>query len=369
MRVVVCTGIAGSQRRDCLREVAAYARQFNKELEIIDVFEVLREVSQGPIDEATVLNLPPNELLRLTNTTYKEIASRLKRLRTERQEDEDVAVAVVARATFRVPGQILKEASRRTVRTLNPDLYISIVHNLPDLKRNLDNDSSGRFQNITLLDILLWRKEETEETRKWGNPHYIVARNEPPSTIFDLIFRPEAKKFYASFPISHSHQRDVLRAKKLIAKLRQRNYTLFDPLAIEDMDYIKELQSQRRERGRGALANYSQEDINALLREAGAQTVLRDYALIDQSDGVIVRYAGQRYQRYVEEKGQVIPDIHVPLSAGVVCEMVHGHYKGKRVYAVWLVKDTLPSPFFEYHSLRVFQSEKELLTYLARSHW
>ena len=47
MRVAVCTGIAGSQRRECLAEVATYAKQFNKHLEIIDAFEVLKQVSRG----------------------------------------------------------------------------------------------------------------------------------------------------------------------------------------------------------------------------------------------------------------------------------------------------------------------------------
>lgn len=367
MRTAICTGITGSQRRDCLRNVAANARQFNKNLEIIDVFKVMRQVSGDSIDEATVLNLTADTLRQLTINTYRQIARRLRELGAEKQTDENFAVAIIARATFRVPGRILREVPRAVVRTLHPDLFITITHNLRDLKRNLDNDPFGRFPNITLSDILAWRREEIEETQKWGSPHYIVARNEPESTLFNLIFRPDAKKIYASFPISHSHEKDVRRAGELIKKLRSKNYTVFNPLAIDDETYMKELLAQRQ-RGQGLLASYPQEDLNSLMSEVGAQTVLRDYALIEQSDGVIVRYAGQKYLRYVEEKGQIIPDVHVPLSAGVICEMVHGYYKGKRVYAVWLVKDILPSPFFSYHC-HVFRSEKELLNHLARSHW
>jgi len=327
----------------------------------------MKQTSRDPIDEATVLHLRDEDLRQLTKITYSKIAGRLKQLRTERQADEDFAVAIVARATFRVPGRIIKEVSRAIVRMLQPDIYISIVHNLRELKKNLDNDTYGRFTNITLSDILSWRREEIEETCKWGSPHYIVARDEPESTLFNLIFRPDAKKIYASFPISHSPVREVRRAGEFINKLRSKNYTVFNPLSINDEAYMKELHAQRQ-RGQGLLANYPQEDFNALMSEVGAQTVLRDYALIEQSDGVIVRYAGQKYLRYVEEKGQIIPDVHVPLSAGVICEMVHGHYKAKRVYALWLVKDVLPSPFFSYHC-HVFRSEKELLNHLARSHW
>ena len=113
---------------------------------------------------------------------------------------------------------------------------------------------------------------------------------------------------------------------------------------------------------------YPQEELDALMNEIGAQTVLRDYALIEQSDGVVARFAGQKYLRYAEDKGQVILDVHVPLSVGTVCEMVHGHNRGKHVLAVWLLKDVMPSPFFRYYC-RVFQSEAELLKYLARSRW
>jgi len=366
VRTAICTGIAGSERRDCLRAVATYARQFNKNLEIIDVFEELRQASRIPVDEATVLNLPDEALKQLTKTTYRQIASRVKQLRVKRHADENFAVVIIARATFCVPGQILRVVSRAVVRSLKPDLYISIVHNLRDLKRNLDKDPHDRFPNITLLDILHWRREEIQETRDWGDPCYIVARNEHTSTIFNLIFRPEAKKIYASYPISYSPEKDVLRAKRLTEKLRSRNYTVFNPLAIQDVEYINELLVQRQAR-RGVLANYPQEEIDALVTETGAQTVLRDYALIEQSDGVIIRYAGLKYLRI--EKGQIIPDTYIPLSAGVVCEMVHGHNKGKRVYAVWLVKDVSPSPFFKYHCYRVFQSEKELFNHLARSRW
>jgi len=240
MKVVICTGIAGSQRRECLTEVATYAKQLNKNLEIIDVFKILKQVSSQPINEETVLQLPADTLQQLTSATYRQISSRLKTLRIERQADENFAVAVVARATFRVPGQILK-VPREIVRKLKPDLHISIMHNLQDLKRNLDRDSFGRFPNITLSDILSWRREEIEETRKWGKTCYIVARNEPPSTIFGLIFRPNAKKIYASFPISHSPQKDVRRARKLIDKLRSKGCIVFNPLAIEDEEYIRKL--------------------------------------------------------------------------------------------------------------------------------
>lgn len=369
LRVAICTGIAGSHRRQCLGEVATYANQRNKELKIIDVFDVLRRVSKAPVDEATILQIPPEARQQLTVSTYREIARILRQLRAERQADDNFAVAIVARATFQVPGQILKEVPRAVVSTLHPDLFISIVHNLRELKRNLENDSFGRFRNITLLEILSWRRDEIEETKKWGKPNdnYIVARNEPASTIFNLIFSPQAKKIYASFPISHSHRNDVERARKLIEKLRSRNYTVFNPLAINDEEYIMELINQRNI-GKGILSNYSQEEIDRIRDEVGAQTVLRDYALIAQSNGVIVRYTAQKYLRY-EETGKIVPDIHIPLSAGVVCEMVYGKTCAKRVYAVWLIKDVLPSPFFTYHCTRVFQSERELLNHLARARW
>lgn len=374
MKVIVCTGIKGSERREFLSEVKQYAKERGRILEPIDVFDVIKRISPEPIDEATILNEPLQQRQERTQKAYKVIAQQIKDIRKQKWTDDSYAVVVLARAAFRTPGQTLREIPVRLVRSLKPDMYVTVVQGLKRLKANLDKDPDVTFRDLPLISMLTWRYDEIDETSKWAKPpdqpHYTVNREEPAETLYKLIFTPKAKKFYASFPITHASSREIQRARDFIALLRSKNCIVFDPLTIDDEDYLRELLQQRGV-GQGILADSSEADVNALVTEVGSQTVFRDYKLIDQSDGLIVRYVGKKYLRYVKQTGQVVPDIHVALSAGVICEMVHGHRGRKRVYALWLLRDLLPSPFFRHHCYqnRIFCSEQELIRDLHRSRW
>ena len=140
MKIAVCTGITGSQRRECLKNIENYARKLNKELMIIDAFEVLKEVSEQTIDEATVLNFPEEELHALTEKTYRKIAADLKNISAEKKADNNFAIVIITRATFRLPGRMLRMVTPALVRKLHADLYINITHNLKDLKINIEKD-------------------------------------------------------------------------------------------------------------------------------------------------------------------------------------------------------------------------------------
>ena len=94
------------------------------------------------------------------------------------------------------------------------------------------------------------------------------------------------------------------------------------------------------------------------------QTVKIDYLLIDQSDMVVVRYPEEKLPGYENRSD----GLYIPLSVGVICEMVHGHYSGKRIYALWLPEKE-PSPFFSYYCKKYFRQEKELTQYLNEYVW
>ena len=102
-----------------------------------------------------------------------------------------------------------------------------------------------------------------------------------------------------------------------------------------------------------------------IARIAGDHTVDLDYRIIEQSDMVVVRYPSVQYSKYIVEKDVALPAIYVPLSAGVICEMVKGYRDGKKVLAAWLPK-VEPSPFFRYHCFQLFASEQDLVDYLTQ---
>ena len=139
---------------------------------------------------------------------------------------------------------------------------------------------------------------------------------------------------------------------------------VFDPGTLEDIKQVDDLLDERKN-GQGLLARASDEEIASLLRAVGDHTVKRDFRLIDQSDLVVVYYPPIPYDRFDTQSKQVQADTYIPLSVGVICEIVHGHATGKRIYAVWLPRH-VPSPFFTYHVFRTAASPQELLDLMSQ---
>lgn len=135
--------------------------------------------------------------------------------------------------------------------------------------------------------------------------------------------------------------------------------TVFDPGSIDDAKYVGELHGQVKAKK----TTITTEELSIIARIAGDHTVDLDYRLIEQSDMAVVRYPSVQYSKYIVEEDSVIPAIYVPLSAGVICEMVKANRDGKKVLAVWLPR-VEPSPFFRYQCTKLFTKEQELLDYM-----
>lgn len=355
MKVAVFTGISGSERIKCLREVEEYAGENGKELEIIDVWSVLNEICRRPVDEATILNLSTAKRMQLFEKAYEETIHRLEELRQHERQDTEKWVAVATHACFHWKTAYLKAFPNHLLPRLGADIFVTIIHNMRNIKENLGKDPSHRFVDINLTDILYWRDRESTETYSWadslGKDHFVVARNEPPQTLYKILFEGRTKKIYFSYAMSHVHRQQIEAARKLIAKLRETGYVVFDPGSIDDAKYVDELLA----------ADPGNATYQTVGKDVDDQTVKLDYSLIEQSDLLIARYPVEKLSKYENHADRM----YIPLSAGVICEMVHGHTEGKRVYAVWLPR-TEPSPFFIYHCREYFSSERELLDYLDK---
>jgi adenylate kinase len=99
MKVVVCTGISGSERIECLRDVSVYAKKKGKELEIINMWEVLNQVAGQEIDEATILNLPEDKRMPMIAKAFQEAATALEQKKGG-EKDERKCVVIAAHACF-----------------------------------------------------------------------------------------------------------------------------------------------------------------------------------------------------------------------------------------------------------------------------
>lgn len=368
MRTIICTGITGSDQIGCLEATKAYAQGHGQDLRIIKTWDVAKEVSEEPIDEGTILNLPESYRQQLFGEAYLEISRRLDEVRRKEKPQSEQFVALMSHTTFFWKSTYLEAFPGEVLASLRPDLFVTIINNIKDIKRDLDNDPFSRFTDITLADILHWRDRETTNTSAWarnlGKKHFIIAHDEPPETLYGVIFRPEAKRIYASYPMSYVSRNQKTAASKLVSELRRMGFIVFNPGSIDDAGYVDQLAEQRM-RDEYVASAPAEKQLHSLVKAVGDQTVKLDYLLIDQSDLVVVYYPSVAFEKYLRESDKVVTSMYVPLSAGVICEIVHGHRGGKKVCAVWLPKDA-PSPFFRYHCEQVFNSKKKLLEYLGR---
>ena len=366
MITAVLTGMSGSERREVVAELTPFAQAQGCGVTFIDLWEEM-QAADPATTEATILNIADAHRARIVQEAFRRVQDRLAELRRSHPGD-DWAVIVGTHATFFWNSSYLEAFPDTLLAQLQPEVLFTVEHNALDAFRNLRADPYRRFDQISLSDILYWRDRETEETARWARglrlPHFLVSRIEPVELLFRLLFQRRRKRVYASYPMSHVTEQERGAAQGLIQGLRRLGYVVFDPGALEDLGQIGELVDQRQE-GKGVLVDFSEAEVAHLLRTAGDHTVKRDYQLIDQSDLVVVYYPSVPSLGVEGSPGQPSAGAHIPLSAGVICEMVHGHSAGKRVYAVWL-PPAEPSPFFTYHVHRTARSIPELLELVAQ---
>lgn len=360
MKCVVCTGTTGSERREYLKELEDFVKEPRK-LHMMDPWDKTKELHPD-IDEATILNAPDQDRLSYFVDAYEDIANSLRNLR---EASGDVVVAVPMHAVFYWKS-VFKEGVRdKFVEWLSPDLFVTVIHSMKAVKANLDKDEYSRFPGITFPEILHWREREIRETSRWADmfkkPHIVIARDEPIEILEGVLFT-QKKKIYFSYPMSYVSPREMNRAKKLIKRLRDMGYIAFDPDSIDDAKYVGEL--GKRLKAKDSTIRTKQE-LSYIARVVGDHTVDLDYTLIQQSDMVVARYPSVEYNVFIVEKDKVRPAMYVPLSAGVVCEMVRGNDERKKVFAVWLPR-VEPSPFFRHQCFQLFTTEQALLDYLAQ---
>jgi adenylate kinase len=181
------------------------------------------------------------------------------------------------------------------------------------------------------LQLGIWQEEEAFTTKLMAEtmkkPFYIVARRQPPTTLYRLIFEHEvSEKVYLSYPMTHiKDEAKKNEIERLAEQLRKLGFVVFDPGTMELEKVHVDIP----------------EDIRVF---DFYQTVYRDFQLIDQSTMVVVFY----------------PEIvH---SSGVVNEQAYGFRNNKYVFAVFPAENY--SPFTSFFSDKTFISVDALIKFL-----
>jgi adenylate kinase len=331
---VVCTGSSGSDRMGYLQAVQQLADERGVSLEICNVGDMMLDKAQNigsPVSREKILDLPASSLEWLRGTVFEEIV---------RKAASHENTVIATHTCFRWKKFLSPAFDAYYLSQLDPDFYVTIIDDYDQIRRRLEATDQWRGR-LRLWEILVWRDEEVVITgilaQNFRKPHYLIARQEPPEILFDLMFRPERKRAYLSYPITAIEEEQPEQLENVgdfLAELRK-YLTVFNPLAMTELERARKLRSKGDD-----------EITDEITRMLDDQTVARDYQFIDQSDMVIVFYP-----------------VREP-SPGVLSEVIHGFSHDKEVYMVFPYDI---SPFLQYYCTEIFKTGAELIEHLAKT--
>ena len=350
MRIVV-TGISGSGREVHLKRFVEFAEAKNTKVKLFSVGSMMFEAARKlgvEIKEDKILDLSPSSLNFLRATVFEQII---------REAENYENIVISTHASFRWKKHVFQAFDFHYLNELSPDAFITISDSALPIKIRLESSKQWRGR-LTLKEILVWRDEETLLTKSIADyrrrPFYIVPFSSPPETLFNLVFKQHSKKVYLSYPITHIENREAKLAGKdrFKDRLRKLGLTVFDPGEIEDSLLLYKLRELKDTGGgkltveeNGVKIEIHIGEIEDVVEDLLDQIVARDYQLIDQSDFLVVYYFSQ------------------VMSPGVLSEMTYGFSNNKKVFVVYKGPE---SPFFNYYSTRIFESEEALVDFMNR---
>jgi adenylate kinase len=358
----VITGQVGLDKQALLSRAAELAREQGEELTVCNVGKMM--YAEAPdVAPGRILDLPLSRLHSLRRSVFKDVLAAC---------ESKPNVAVNTHATFRWRHGLFHAFDYDQMQRLSADVYVVVVDSVDRVHWRLVRDGHA---DHTLKDLMVWREEEILATEllsevvsagsggRGRRRFYIVARGADDSTVAALVrllFRPELRKAYLSFPMSHVSGEQA--AAALLAEIEafrarmKQTFTCFDPGDVEEKQLcslaIKAAEAGHRtvEAGppgeRAALETHQLLDI---IPDVDGQIYARDFKLIDQSDMIVSLIPA-------------LPGGRPAISSGVERELQHAHEATREVFVIWR-PDAEPSPFIPKTATRVFRSVDEAIAY------
>lgn len=330
---ILCTGITCSDRKELCSQVAADSGGL---IEYVDVGETMARIAsdlQLGITDQKILDAPETTLKCLRAHAFEQVIAGLKCAEGTPTGPEGQRAAphtiIGLHATFRWRQRTMIGFDASYVAGLAPDMFVTVVDNVKDIKERLDRFPKWQGQRLQHDDILDWVDQETVVTEMLAlmqrKPFYLIARKEDLRTFRNLILRPELPKVYLSYPITGAAPEHLQAVEQFAEQLRE-HLIVFNPLAIKDIQFMKEVAPPLPDR------------VN---RRIESSTVYRDYRLIAQSDAVVVYYTTNVY------------------SHGVASEINYAAANSKLVVIIWPHSQ---SPFLKNQADKIYSTPDEFLS-------
>ena len=364
MRAIV-TGQVGMDKKAYLERVVHFAAERGEQIDLYNVGDTMYEEAPD-VRPGRILDLSLSRLHSLRRAALKDIIA---------QSQGRKNVIVNTHATFRWRHGLFSAFDLDQMRKLEPDTLICLVDNIEVVHHRLHRD---HVVDATLKDLMVWREEEIMATELLAqalgcaNRFYILSRGRHTDTVetgYRLVCRPEMRRVYPSFPMTH-----VVAMPEVLAEIDQfradlaKHFITFDPGDVDEKLLLEgALQAAREGRdfietqvhsfgGRREPVQVSVKQVLDVAGDIDGQIYMRDFKLIDQSDMIV----------------SLVPEIPgasggMPgLSSGVERELQHAFEHGKEVYVVWK-PDKTPSPFITETATKVFKSTEEALGYFEEA--
>ncbi len=386
MRVLV-TGQVGLDKKEFLEQVARIARAHGESLHIYNLGDMMyREAPDVP--PGRILDLPLARLNSLRRAVMRDVIADMHKHKN---------VIVNTHALFRWKHGLFSAFDFDQLAQFKADLYVTLVDNIEVVHARMLRDHE--FEH-SLKDLMVWREEEilaTEIVAKAGihgtpastdtsapanSPRfYVLSRGRQvmtAETLFRLIYRPNMRTVYPSFPMSHvMDMPDVLAEIDAFRAKIAEKFITFDPGDVDEKvlsDRAIRAASEGKltlevpihEAALPAIGTGSAptpatqylplplkvQDILQIVPDIDGQIYARDFTLVRQSDMIV---------SYIPE----LPGGKPGLSSGVERELQHAHEHAKDVFVIWKPKKD-PSPFVTQTANKVFHSVDEALTHFEQ---
>ena len=364
MRAIV-TGQIGVDKRPYLEDVCKLAGEQGSNIDIYNVGNMM--YGEAPdVRAGRILDLPISRLASLRRAAFKDIISNSSPI------EDHPNIIVNTHATFRWRHGLFSAFDFDQMSLLKPDMMICLVDNVETVHQRLHEEHDI---DATLKDCMVWREEEILATELLANAmgchdqFYILSRGRHQDTVETctrMITRPDVRRVYPSFPMSHVVDKpDVLAEIEDFRSSIAEHFIAFDPADVDEKllldraldaarngdDWVEvEAHSYGGRKG----AETQRLPVREVLDIAGdidGQIYMRDFKLVDQSDMII---------SYIPELEGGVPG----LSSGVERELHHAWEHTKEVYVVWKPSKA-PSPFITETATKICPSVEEALEYFG----
>jgi adenylate kinase len=343
---VLVTGPPLNGRDDYLREVL---KLLGDDAECHDVFECMTDLGKTRfklnITRKNVLGLSSQTLNRIRNAAFEYIA---EQIRASKKRIEIISTP----SNFRIkpsptaPEGRIQGLDEKHLALINPQLIVVFISDIQEVRRNLlgDPDWKDRVEP-TLKTLAEWRRESLDLVRNYTERVFsekgitidtlVYAKAHPPRTLADVIVG-QKPRIYLSYPITGASQESLQGVVEIKNKLSEQ-FVCIDPYANKDWDvinaYDEALESGKDEvEIKSTGERLSRSEVEEAIDEIRAQTVTRDYRLIEATHATVVVHLSESP------------------SYGVMAEIIHTRsVTDNPVYVLYPFKKR-PSPFFEFYA-------------------